>query len=263
MLFFSLAGQLSTTVVLHSYAVSNRFNDTQAYVAVINCLCNFLDEHVEETRAVNSPILPRTRPPGEKKALTILNIILQHNVSAALEAGIVCRWLVNYPFPCAVSEPFRKQDVVSNMKKFWLDDTVMASIFNTLICDRNGAKQLRKYGLMGSMIEEDDNDDDDDDEEDEEEEEDDDDEENAEEDDDHNQDGEDAGEDNGQVPEHRSNGWIADGNTADLQRVTERRTRGGSAAEQAARRRRREAMVISEGGYPLGNENIIQPAPED
>lgn len=37
-----------------------------------------------------------------------------------------------------------------------------------------------------------------------------------------------------------------------------RRLRDESAEEQALRRRRREAMVLSEGGRPLGQDNIIQ-----
>ncbi|GKZ37866.1 hypothetical protein AbraIFM66950_009693, partial [Aspergillus brasiliensis] len=140
-------------------SVCTRLKDLATYNALIDCLCIFTDEHLEETTTTISPILPKTRPPGEKKALSILNIILQENVPAALEAGIVSRWLVKYPFPCALSEPSRRQDVVLLMKTWWMDDTVMSAIFGTLSSNPEGAKQLRKYGLMGSMLEENDQDD--------------------------------------------------------------------------------------------------------
>lgn len=148
-----------------------------------------------------------------------MNIVLQENVEAALEAGIVSRWLSKYPFPCALTEPSRKQDVVMLMKTWWSDDAVMSSIFSTISSHPDGAKQLRKYGLMGSMIEENDHDD--------------------------------EGWD--------SDVWMVDGeDTAGSRPVSSRRVREGTAEEQAVRRRRREAMVLSDGGRPLGNDDIIQ-----
>ncbi|RAH46960.1 uncharacterized protein BO95DRAFT_411029 [Aspergillus brunneoviolaceus CBS 621.78] len=140
-------------------SICSRLQDLPAYTALINCLCNLLDEHTEETSTTVSPILPKTRPLGEKKALNILNMVLQENVPAALEAGIVSRWLAKYPFPCATGERPRRQDVVILMKTWWSDDAVMSAIFGTLSSHVDGAKQLRKFGLMGSMLEENDHDD--------------------------------------------------------------------------------------------------------
>ncbi|PYI06249.1 hypothetical protein BO78DRAFT_429938 [Aspergillus sclerotiicarbonarius CBS 121057] len=200
---------------LSQTSVGVRLKDHPTYNALIDCLCNFLDEHVEETTTTISPILPKTRPLGEKKALGVLNIILQENVPAALEAGIVSRWLVKYPFPCALAEPSRRQDVVLLMKTWWSDDTIMSAIFGTLSSHSDGAKQLRKYGLMGSMLEENDHDD------------------------------------------YDSDVWMVDGeDTAGSRQLPGRRFR--TAEEQAVRRRRREAMVLSDGGRPLGNDDIIQ-----
>jgi hypothetical protein len=103
------------------------------------------------------------------------------------------------------------------MKTWWSDDTLMSSIFSTLSSHPEGTKQLRKYGLMGSMIEENDQDDDD------------------------------------------SDIWMVDGDdTAGSSRITGRRLRERGAEEQAVRRRRREAMVLSDGGRPLGHDDIIQ-----
>lgn len=204
-----------------------RLRDIQTYTALVNCLCNFLEEHVEETSTTISPVLPKTRPLGEKKILQILNVLLPENIPAALEAGIVTRWLSKYPFPCALTEPSRKQDVVILLKTWWADDMTMSSIFSTLASHPDGIKQLRKHGLMGSMIEENDQDDDDD---------------------------------------GDSDVWMEDGDdtAGSYPQSASRRFQEGSAEEQALRRRRREAMVLSEGGRPLGNDDIIQrPIQED
>jgi len=207
-------------------SVCTRLRDLPAYTAIINCLCNFLDEHTEVTYPTTSPVLARTRPLGEKKALQILNILLPENIPAALEAGIVTRWLTKYPFPCALDEPSRRQDVVILLKTWWSDDTVMSSIFSNLTSHAEGIKQLRKHGLMGSMLEEENEQDDDDDDDD---------------------DGD-------------SDVWMVDGeDTAGSYRgSSSRRPQDGNAEEQALRRRRREAMVLSEGGRPLGRDDIIQ-----
>lgn len=210
-------------------SVCTRLRDIQTYTALINCLCNFLDEHTEQTSTTSSPILPKTRPVGEKKALAILNILLPENIHAAIEAGLVSRWLCKYPFPCALREPSRRQDVAILMKAWWSDDAIMSSIFGTLTSHPDGIKQLRKHGLMGSMIEEDDQEDDEDDEE-------------------------------GDDDDADSDVWMVDGeDTAGVYpESSPRRHRESNAAEQALRRRRREAMVLSEGGRPLGRDDIIQ-----
>ncbi|KAL4888705.1 hypothetical protein BDV59DRAFT_205948 [Aspergillus ambiguus] len=201
-------------------SVCSRLKDLPTFSAIVDCLCNFLEEHVEETSATVSPILPKTRPVGEKKALGTLNIILQENIAAALEAGVISRWLAKYPFPCALSEPSRRQDVVILMKTWWSDDAVMSSIFSTLSTHPEGKKQLRKYGLMGSVMEENDQDDDD--------------------------------------ADGDSDVWMVDGDdTAGSRQAPGRRFRG-TAEEQAVRRRRREAMVLSDGGRPIGSDDIIQ-----
>ncbi|KAI9044611.1 uncharacterized protein KD926_000522 [Aspergillus affinis] len=198
-------------------SVCTRLQDLTTYTALVDCLCNFLEEHVEETSTTVSPIFPKTRPLGEKKALSTLNHVLQENIPAALEAGVISRWLDKYPFPCALAEPSRRQDVVILMKTWWSDDSIMSSIFSTLSSHPEAIKQLRKYGLMGSLIEENDPDDED------------------------------------------SDVWMVDGeDTAGSRHIPGRRLRERSAEEQAVRRRRREAMVLSDGERPLGNDDIIQ-----
>lgn len=107
------------------------------------------------------------------------------------------------------------------MKTWWSDDVVMSAIFSALSSHPDGIKQLRKHGLMGSMIEENDQDDEDD---------------------------------------ADSDVWMVDADEAggSFGRSRSRRQQEGSAEEQALRRRRREAMVLSDGGRPIGNGDIIQ-----
>ncbi|OGE52664.1 hypothetical protein PENARI_c009G01689 [Penicillium arizonense] len=161
---------------------------------------------------------------SQGRALNALNFLVSNraqNVPEALEAGIISRWLCKYPFPCAQADPSRRRDVVILMKTWWSDDAVMSSIFSTLSSHPDGIKQLRKYGLMGSMIEENDQDDEDDD--------------------------------------ADSDVWMVDADEAGgTFGRSSRRLQEGTPREQALRRRRREAMVLSDGGRPLGNDDIIQ-----
>ncbi|KAJ5246994.1 Armadillo-like helical [Penicillium chermesinum] len=207
-------------------SVCTRLRDLPTYTALVNCLCNFLDEHVEITSNTLSPILPRTRPLGEKKAIQILNSLLPENIPCALEAGVVSQWLTRYPFPCVTNaDPSRRRDLFMLMKTWWADDAVMSSIFSTLTSHPDGIRQLRKHGLMGSMIEEENDQDDDD---------------------------------------GDSDVWMVDGeDTAGTSGTfgsfrSAPRPQESSLEEQALRRRRREAMVLSEGGRPLGRDDIIQ-----
>jgi hypothetical protein len=201
--------------VVSRSAASARLKDLATFTALVDCLCNLLEEHAEETGTTVPPTLPKTRPPGEKKALSTLNILLGENIPAALEAGVVSRWLSRYPFSVPVEPELRR--------RLWNDNQVLNSIGATLSSHQEGIKQLQKYGLVGSVMEENDHDE---------------------------YDGD-------------SDVWMIDGDdTAGPRRSSGRRVRDDNAEEQALRRRRREAMVFSEGGRPLGSDNIIQPVPE-
>lgn len=117
------------------------------------------------------------------------------------------------------------------MKMYWPDDTLMSSIITTLVGAPDGIRQLRKYGLMGSVMEE-------------------------------GHDLDDKGDnDDAQDDDADSDVWMIDGeSTAGRSWAPERLTLPAeSYEEQVLRRRRREAMVFSEDGGPIGSENIIQP----
>ena len=54
--------------------------------------------------------------------------------------------------------------------------------------------------------------------------------------------------------------WMVDADEAggSFGRTPSRRFPEGSVEDQALRRRRREAMVLSDGGRPIGSDDIIQ-----
>lgn len=122
----------------------------------------------------------------------------------------------------------------------------MSSIVGTLALNHDGVKQLRRHGLMGSTME------------------------------DNGPDPYDSVNEDGfrtytvryfdveDEDDSDSDVWMLDGDdTAGAQPWNGRRPQEGTAEDQALRRRRREAMVFSEGGQPLGRENIIEPIRQD
>ena len=62
------------------------------YQALVDCLCNLLPE----SRSAEKDPTRRTQP--ERDALCVLGHILHFDNVKALEAGVISRWLVQYPF---------------------------------------------------------------------------------------------------------------------------------------------------------------------
>lgn len=201
-------------------AIAARFsiNKPETYEAIIDCLCNFLPSHQKQNGQCNEYTNFKTRTRAEKDALIVLGRILPYNMSQALGAGIVRRWLAQYPF-CGSSAPeARKVDAVKQLKTWNTEDTLMCDILHMIHSAPEGLKELRKHRLAGSASRETDD-------------------------------------------EEGDTLMIGGEDTAGLVMgsiARGRRIREESIEEQALRRRRREAMVISEGGRPLGRDDIIQ-----
>ena len=139
-------------------------------------------------------------------------------------------------------------------KTWWSDDPVMGEVVGLLSCHPEGRKQLRRAGLMPPMtsknepplqhrehiVEFSDSDD--------------------------SSDSEEGGVANNSdiymTNSEDTAGVVmpsyGDSRTPMTRPRPQRRRRDESLEEQALRRRRREAMVLSEGGRPLGQDNIIQ-----
>ncbi|EXJ88175.1 hypothetical protein A1O1_05103 [Capronia coronata CBS 617.96] len=251
--------------------VSNEFHDAKVAAATVRALINVLplhninqhEPHPVEKKLPASPIRPAHRPAHEVSLLIILNNILSYagrritrpllgndTMEAALGAGLVTRWLANYPFPCALPENsdfnFKKSDVARLFDRMaWLtDDPLMADIVLEVMQYPRGRKEMRDAGLQASRYRE-----------------------NvgrgayqsswdlpgwvtaAEEDNDVRMVG---GEDTAGITDYDELVGHGDEGSA-RPRSTER-----SREEDHLRRRHREAIVVAERGAPLRRENILQ-----
>ncbi|KAI5310129.1 hypothetical protein KEM55_001412 [Ascosphaera atra] len=139
-------------IVARGNASEHFKRDPDTFAAIVECLCNLLPEHAEQDSSCPSRRAPRTRPPAEWKALRILDTVLQENVRAALDAGIVTRWLVNYPFAGSGYDDSSVVDLVSHC---WSNDALMGSIINAIAADVQGLKQLRDADLISGGASED------------------------------------------------------------------------------------------------------------
>ncbi|KAI9877995.1 MAG: hypothetical protein M1830_002192 [Pleopsidium flavum] len=203
---------------LSSSSAADSISNFKTYNALIDCLCNLIPEHVPTPRTEYRCASQSRRPQAERTALVILCRLLQDNIFDAVRAGIVSRWLSKYPFGGSTTDEARRREVVQQLKTFNSDDALMCEVIVRLDNLAEGRKQLRKCGLTGSAI--------------------------------------------GENDDREGDIWMVDGDDTagggPGLGAGGRRVREESADEQALRRRRREAMVFSEGGGPLGRENIIQ-----
>jgi hypothetical protein len=243
---------------LNDIKMSDEFADRESFAAVTQALINVLplhdinkDRQIDDTRTQRlprSPIRPPHRPAHEVSLLIILNNQLRHinrrigreraspsAMEYALQAGLVTRWLTNYPFPCALPENsrynFKHSDVARlfNREKWMIDDPLMADIIIEVMQYPLGRKQMLDAGLKGANYKE-----------------------NV------NVDRDAWGWD--QWPDEdvaMVGGEYTAGFSASVSRVRPRSTER-SQEEEHLRRRHREAVVVAEPGVPLRRENILQ-----
>ena len=217
--------------------------------ALTRCLVHLLEEHKLPVNskagppwkpsaiARNSPIRPPGRPQAEVKALHILSQVLGPCFHTAMEAGIVSNWLAKYPFPCALPENGSRRDLVLTLYRSWYnDDPIMFSILGVFLAHKEGREALAKAGYIVNKDWTGD-------------------------DDEYPGDDDSFGDYDGDIIMHNAEdtaGGLPSFGPAPRRRPRRRQTAVDSEEEQAIRRRRREAMVLSDGGGPLGQENIIQ-----
>lgn len=77
------------------------------------------------------------------------------NLSAALRAGLITRWLAHYPFGGPAASETTRREIVKRVTSNQTDDVDMAEILHMVDFDPDGRKQLRKCGLVGSAMWED------------------------------------------------------------------------------------------------------------
>lgn len=79
----------------------------------------------------------------------IMSAMLPHDISLALKAGIVKRWLAHYPFGRTEAET---HEAIKKLRTYSTDDRVMSAIVAVLENHPEGRKQMRLAGLTGSSI---------------------------------------------------------------------------------------------------------------
>ena len=254
--FFAPRSQPQLTIAVNESNVGRIFYGYEFLRALTLCLVNLLPEHerlksksartppweglVLSAKPTSSPIRPPNRPIAETQALQILHKILPTAPNTALLAGLVPEWLAKYPFPCALPENGSRRDLVLKYFTVWhTDDPLMAYVLGFIQTFPDGQHALKKAGLAASHDYLDDDTDDE-----------------YEEWDEYDHVIE-FGDFDGDIPMHGGEDTAGTVSESGRRRVRRRRYHVDSAEEQAMRRRRREAMVFSEGGGPLGQDNII------
>ena len=149
--------------------LSARFQDHEAFEAIIQALINILPYHKhpksEKDVMPPSPIKPFPRPVHELSLLRLLAIALRGSqrthlgmkdtqfIDVALDAGLVTHWLCNYPFPCSLPQyaryNYKKSDVCAlfGSGRYASDDVEMHEIIRLVSSCARGNNQLRAAGL--------------------------------------------------------------------------------------------------------------------
>jgi hypothetical protein len=120
--------------------------------ALIDCLCNITNS--KESVATDAPTTLSDRGPSEKHALFCVFYLIRHNIRELLQAGLVSRWLANYPFGGADSSNAQKKEIVTSLRNGSSEDEEMERIFLVLFNDAEARRQMRKCGLYSSAINE-------------------------------------------------------------------------------------------------------------
>jgi len=259
-------------LLLYSPALTDKhfpsqFSDQATFSALITALVNVLPEHdrtlprvaedrstMFDTESPSSPVRPLHRPAHEVSLLIMLHLLLlyrhpdrytshtNNNIAPALSAGLVTRWLANYPFPCSLPQNshmnYKRSDITGLFeRKSWAsDDPLMGEVMQIIMHSAEGVKQLREAGLRKSSYKE-----------------------NVDQD--------------GWVSSDSpwNHAWdeeddvamlnVPEGDAARLswhRFVAGVRPRSSERSHESLRRRHREAIVVAEPGIPLGREHILQ-----
>jgi hypothetical protein len=85
----------------------------------------------------------------------VLARLIPYNVSEALKAGVVTRWLAKYPFGSTEHE---RHEAIKALKSWNAQDVLLSEIVCAIEGHPDGRKQMRMAGLTGSAIGEPDSD---------------------------------------------------------------------------------------------------------
>ena len=193
------------------------------FKAITDCLCTWLPA-VQKAESTDEKFPYRSQP--ERDALKILSILLQHDVSLGLQAGLIVRWLANCNFDNHDNSEAGRKEAIQEMLKWEYDDFNMCIILNALVKDNQAFEQLESHGLVESAAVE--------------------------------KTALDSDIEDIWLVRNQSAIEIDRGPDSAPMMRRGRRVREESIEEQALRRRRREAMVIGQNGRAVERDDIIE-----
>lgn len=130
----------------------------QTFTAIIDCLCNLIPEACEAERGSDSGSLYHTQP--ERDALHILEYIFPCNIDKAIKAGLISKWLANYPFGGPDASPSRKHEImidISNRHLSYEDDefgrsmnTILGHVFKDAVLRHQMIKDVLTDGPLAN-----------------------------------------------------------------------------------------------------------------
>ena len=118
------------------------------YKAIVDCLCNLLPE----ARIAEKDPACRTQP--ERDALYFLDHIIHFDKAKALEAGVISRWLAQYPFAGTDTSKYKKKKAIIDIidhGPFYEDADFRNSMWTMLSMMSNNPpirKEMVEYGLL-------------------------------------------------------------------------------------------------------------------
>ncbi|KAI9741088.1 MAG: hypothetical protein M1834_002801 [Cirrosporium novae-zelandiae] len=217
---------ISALRFLTQSAPTDALSNLETCTALVDCLVNLFDEHEPDPEPSSSNTANPSKyrqpiPPTEREAITVLTRFMGWSVDICLRAGLVKRWLANYPFAGVHGDKSRKLEIVNQLKTLKIEDTALGQIISWLHSESpEGRLQMREAGLIPE----------------------------------NDEDG-----DIYMIGGEGTSGWGPSSSPPPRHAAPGRPRRDGeSREEQSLRRRRREAMVIGEEGQPLGRDNIFQ-----
>ncbi|KAH0544460.1 hypothetical protein FGG08_001357 [Glutinoglossum americanum] len=145
------ASALQVLKLLSQSTPHQSFNNLSTFRALIQALHYYVPPHT--TKAEHRAAHLRTPP--ERNAMYVLARLIPYNVSEALKAGVVTRWLARYPFG---DTDHQRHEAIKALKSWNAQDVLLSEIVCAIEGHPDGRKQMRMAGLTGSAIGEPDSD---------------------------------------------------------------------------------------------------------
>lgn len=161
-------------------SVTSHFTDYKTITSLVRGLINVLPDHkisFQDPKPFSqghppSPVRPLQRPVHETSLIIPLREVLRSSklidtpsgsimdvLSIALSAGLVSKWLTNYPFPCTLpsysTHNYHKADITSLLSdetQYYTDDILLAELLKIILRSYQGRKELIACGLLRPNI---------------------------------------------------------------------------------------------------------------